>query len=336
MEKSITKQLIFDHFARKTSPLQREMVEEWLQKEANEEQYYEWLEEWESHYPQYVPQSDRAFESFSAFLHTNPHTVPLPGEDNTAEPYEVPPRSFMWRWLSAASVVLICSLLGWAFQENIFYKTYRTAYGEIKSFTLEDGSHIKLNTNSSLRVPRWGFGSKSREVYLEGEGNFTVKHTANHQKFIIKTPKDLEVVVLGTEFTLYARQHNSRVVLKEGKVQLRYQQDNQPKEVIMKPGDLVTLDRSNQLALKTTQQVKEFSEWEEKRFVFEETTLEEVAFILQENYGLVVDIKGKELSERVLMGSFRANNVDELLQSISELLEITVVRQGKHVQLADK
>jgi transmembrane sensor len=336
MEKSINKQLIFDHFARKTSPLQREMVEEWLQKESNEEQYYEWLEEWENHYPQYVPKSDRALEHFSVFLQTNPQIVPLAAEDTTVDSHEGPPRSFLWRWLSAASVILLCSLLGWVFQENIFYKTYQTAYGEIKTFTLDDGSHIKLNTNSSLRVPRWGFGSKSREVYLEGEGNFTVKHTADHQKFIVKTPKDLEVVVLGTEFTLYARQHNSRVVLKEGKVQVRYQQDNKPKEVIMKPGDLVTLDRSNRLALKTTQQVKEFSEWEEKRFVFEETTLEEIAFILQENYGLVVDIKGKELSERVLMGSFRANNVDELLQSISELLEINVVRQGKHVQLADK
>ncbi|HEV7351081.1 FecR family protein [Telluribacter sp.] len=335
METSITKQLIFDHFARKTSPLQREMIEEWLRNEAHEEQYYEWLEEWESRYPQYVAQTEQALERFAAFLQTNPLVVE---ETKTEVPDSGEPtgRSFWRKWLLAASVGLFLLLGGWVLRDDLLYKNYQTAYGEVKTITLSDGSVIKLNTNSSLRVPRWGFGKNTREVYLTGEANFSIVHTADDQTFVVKTPKEFEVVVLGTEFTMYARQHNSKVVLKTGKVQVRYQEANKQKEVMMKPGDLVTLDRENRVELKTTQQAQKYSEWEEKRFVFEETTLEEVACLLQENYGLEVEIKDKELSERVLMGSFKANNMDELLLSISELLDINVVRQGNHVQLSDK
>ncbi|GAB3177017.1 FecR family protein [Telluribacter humicola] len=335
MKTNITKELIFDHFARKASPLQREMIEDWLRTEANEEQYYEWLEEWENKYPQYIAPTDQILEQFSTYLASHPHPIESTEEDAPVDEPTVA-RPLWSRWLVAATTLILLGMGGWMFKDNILYTTYRTAYGEIKTITLSDGSLVKLNTNSSLRVPRFGFGQHNREVYLVGEANFSITHTAEHQKFVVKTPKDFEVVVLGTEFTMYARQHNSKVVLKKGKVQVRYQEANKQKEVMMKPGDLVTIDRKNRVELKTTQQAQTSSEWEEKRFVFEETTLEEVAYLLQENYGLEVEIKGQALSERVIMGSFKANNIDELLQSISELLDIDVVRQGNHVQLADK
>lgn len=335
MNSGITKNIIFDHFARKTSPLQREMIEEWLKSEANEEKYYEWLEEWESNNPQYITRTEQALENFITFLDTHPHQEEEHNEiisninRTTRRPY--------WsQWLVAASALFLLAIGGWVFRDDIMYTTYRTAYGEVKTITLADGSLIKLNTNSSLKVPRLGFGQHNREVYLVGDASFSITHMTNHQPFVVKTPKDFEVVVLGTKFTMSARQYNSKVVLKEGKVQVRYQEEDKQKEIFMKPGDLVTLDRSNKVQLKTTRQVQEYSEWEEQRFVFEETTLKEVASTIQESYGLVVEIKGQELSERVLMGSFKAKNVDELLLSISELLDINVVRQGDHVQLSVK
>ncbi|TDB67329.1 FecR family protein [Arundinibacter roseus] len=337
MKADISKQLIFDHFARKSSPLQRQMIEAWLATHEHEEQYYEWLEEWERTNPQYVATTALAWEKFREVINVSADTLELTTEDSQPSATLPIRRVAFGRQLTAAAVFIGFLLLsGWFFREPILFKTYQTAYGEIKTFRLLDGSIIKLNTNSSLRVPRWDFGRKTREVHLEGEANFSITRTADNKKFIVKTAKDFEVVVLGTEFTMYARKHNSKVVLKEGKVQVRYQEANSKKEVMMKPGDLVTLDRQNRMELKTTDQAQKYSEWEEKRFVFEETTLEEVAYLLQENYGLEVEIIGRKLSERVLMGSFKANNADELLLSISILLDINVVRQGNYVQLSDK
>lgn len=327
----VTKELIFDHFAKNTSPLQRKEIERWLLINENEEQFYKWLEEWESNHLQYTAETESAAREFSFFLQNNPGEED--SEASIEEVFEVR-NSFKWYWVAAT--VLFVLAVGGIFRNSILYKTYKTGYGEIARHVLPDGSEVKLNTNSVLQVPRWGFGDTNREVLLTGDASFSVKHTIDNKRFIVKTPKELEVVVLGTEFTVYARKHFSKVILETGKVQLLYKEDSKQKGLTMKPGELVTFGKSNKPQLKTTRQAEGYSEWEERRFVFEETTLEEIAYLLNENYGLTIDIKGDELPGRMLMGSFRANNVDELLQSISELLDISVVRQGNHVQLSDQ
>lgn len=331
----ITKQLILDHFDRKTSPLQRERIGEWVKDEANEELYYAWLEEWERSHLQYDAPTDPGLDRYLQFMDAYPPSALRVAPQEQA--FEPDGKRRLWtQWTVAATVVLLLGLGGWMLRDTFLYETYRTAYGEVKNFTLADGSTVKLNTNSALRVPRWSFGREAREVFLTGEGSFSVTHTADDRKFIVHTPRDFDVVVLGTEFTLYAREHSSRVVLEKGKVQLRYQEDDAEKEIMMKPGDLVTLNRNNEAEIRTTRQAEQYSQWEEKRFVFEETTLEELAYRLRDDYGLDVKIQGEDLSRREFMGSFKAKDVDELLLTLSELLDIRVARQGDRVEFSEK
>ncbi|RAJ97810.1 FecR family protein [Larkinella arboricola] len=329
MEYEVDKQLIFSYFGRTASPLQRELIAQWLRNEKNEEQYYEWLEEWENSHPQYRAQTDAAHQRYTAFLANNPQTDDVP---------ELPEhqKKNNWarrQWLVAASLLFLLSLGALVFQQQLLYQTYDTAFGETRSLHLSDGSRVLLNANSSLKVPRWGFGDRTREVMLTGEANFSVAHTPDHKNFVVKTTKGFEVVVLGTEFTVFARKRGARVTLNKGQVRLNYKAGTTRKQVTMKPGERVTFDPQNHIALKKVGTTQRLPAWNEKRFVFEETPLQEVAYLLEENYGLQVSINDSVLANRQLMGSFRADNVDQLLQSISELLDINVVRQGRQVQL---
>jgi transmembrane sensor len=253
MDSEINKELIFRHFARKVSPLQRERIANWLRSTVNEEQYYEWLEEWESRNPQYLTQTDKATQQYTTFLTDNPHTE----DARSINAPTILSVSRSWNrpfWLVAASVVLVASVAGLLFHKQLVYQTYTTTFGETRSIKLADGSSVRLNANSSLQVPRWGFGRSTREVVLAGEADFSVIHTPNDQQFVVKTAKDFEVVVLGTEFTVFTRKRGARVVLNKGKVQLHYQENKVAKQVTMKPGDLVTLDPENHIALKTLKQ----------------------------------------------------------------------------------
>ncbi|MFC5412861.1 FecR family protein [Larkinella bovis] len=330
MESEVNKHLIFSYFGRTASPLQRELIAQWLREEKNEEQFYEWLEEWESSHPQYHAPTDRAHQRYAAFLADHPQASEAPAD----EPEPLPPhRWHRKQWLVAASLLFLLGLGALAFEKPLRYQTYETAFGETRSFRLSDGSTVMLNANSSLQVPRWGFGRRTREVLLTGEASFSVTHLPNDQKFVVKTRKNFEVVVLGTEFTVFARKRGTRVTLNKGQVRLHYQEGVARKHLTMQPGELVTLDPHNQLALKKVRSPQLRPTWNEKRFVFDETPLQEVAYLLEENYGLQVSIRDSALADRRLMGSFRADNVDQLLQSISELLDISVVRQGNRVQL---
>ncbi|MBK7438349.1 MAG: hypothetical protein IPI77_16495 [Saprospiraceae bacterium] len=77
IKESITKELIFEHFNHKTSPIQRKMIYDWLLIRQNEELYYEWLEEWERMSPQYVIDSDRLTGNYLKFLAQTPNEKPI-------------------------------------------------------------------------------------------------------------------------------------------------------------------------------------------------------------------------------------------------------------------
>lgn len=332
MNAEINKEFIFSYLSGKTSALQKQMVDEWVKQPANEELFYKWLVEYEYQRPQYLTNLPEAIERFHAYadqFDQNPSLV-FPTEETP-----LPTQRYFGLWMLAACLIGGVLVGSWVFRNNIMYQTHTTAFGETKSLELSDQTKVTLNANSSLRVPRFGFGTQTREVLLTGEANFDVTHTPDHQKFIVKTNKGFEVVVLGTEFTVYSRQQTAKVVLNTGKVQLRYREGQTQKQVIMKPGDLVTLDQRNHLQQEVTPQPEKYAAWKDHRFVFDDTTLEEFAKIMDENYGIQVIIKDETLSKRTLVGSFRAENADELLGIVSEIFNIKIVKTGNTVILTD-
>lgn len=331
MESDVNKALIFAYFARQTSPLQRERIGQWLRERTNEEQFYEWLDEWETMHPQYVARSDKAYERYARYVgeHLPDDVTDRPSPRRTART-----NGWLTRWFIAASVLLVVGGSGAVlFRQSIVYVTYATPFGESRAWRLPDASAVVLRPNSTLRVPRWGFGRRTRHVRLTGEAEFRVTHTPTNQRFVVQTDQHVDVVVLGTEFTVSARQRGATVRLNRGRVVLRYRQGEETKQLTMKPGQLATLDRGGHVALNTPSRAPLRPAEAGKRFVFDETPLREVAYLLEDHYGLQVDLSDRRLADRVLMGSLRADNVDQLLQSISELLDINVVRQGNRVQL---
>ena len=71
--------------------------------------------------------------------------------------------------------------------------------GQNIEFTLEDGTKVWLNSNSTLRYPT-SFSEKERIVELEGEGYFDVVSDIS-KPFIVKV-SDYIVQVTGTEFNI--------------------------------------------------------------------------------------------------------------------------------------
>ncbi|GAB3707840.1 FecR family protein [Spirosoma flavus] len=336
MTPSDHKSLLFAHFANKTTPLERRMIDEWLKDEANQERFYAWLVEWENQLPIYQPDLDVPLARFENHIKMHPiEGVQEPAAEVPEISIETASRA-NFRWMAAAAVFILLALGGWINRSKLLYKTYQTAYGETRTVRLTDGSAVTLNAHSVLRVPRFGFGFRSREVDLTGEAFFAVQHRADDQKFIVQTPNGFNVIVHGTEFNVSARTHRANVMLHKGSIQMEYALGNSRQQLMLKPGDVVTMNSHSRPMLRHHVQPQPYLAWKDHRFVFDHMTLTDFGQLVTDTYGLRVEIESPTLARRTLVGSLQATHVDELLLTVSELFDLRVVRQADKVILKEK
>ncbi len=331
MKIQITPDVLTNYFAGRATAIQKQQIDDWVKDQANRELFFAALADYENQQPQYVADVDKAIQRHQASLAQACQPVE---PDEPASPF-VAHTNQQIRWLAwvAASVVLLMTA-GWLFRDDWLYKRYQTAYGQTQQLTLSDGSRVVLNANSRLRVPRFGFGAYSREVLLVGEASFAVAHTKDHQPFLVKTLQAFEVMVLGTEFTVYTRRQTGKVVLNKGSVQLRYREGRQARQLLMKPGDLVTLDQQGHARHRQLPKPEIESAWQQHRFVFTKTSLHDIAQLLADSYGLQLQITDPDLANWTVSGSFSANSADELLDLLMQASSLQYTRQGNNILIS--
>jgi ferric-dicitrate binding protein FerR (iron transport regulator) len=334
MDRQLSKSFLYTYFSGNATPLQKKMIEDWLEDKNNIEQFYLWLQEWETEHPQFIPNQDKALEHYLSRLENNePQIKPLVKQ--------VPQRQIYRRvgfsgWWIAATIAFIC-LASFLLKDTILYTTYATAYGEIKTLQLNDGSQVTLNANTVLQIPRLGFGKTSREVFLTGEAEFVVTHTINNERFVVKTPDHVEIEVLGTEFLVKSRDTGTKIALSKGKVKLQsFNGTTHPQPIIMRPGDIVEVNKHGKLTLQAAQPIQVHKAWKDHRFIFNNTSLQEIAEQIKETFGVQVIIPDTTLANRRVAGAYKAENANELLAVLSELLNMHISIDGKKVILTNQ
>jgi ferric-dicitrate binding protein FerR (iron transport regulator) len=330
MDPQVFKNILFAFFAGHATSLQKRLVRDWLAQEQNLEQFYQWLEEWETEHPQFIPNAEEARQLYLSRMKSRQYAPLL--TERPASKQTLPGKRTRW-WI-AASVALLCGA-ALLLQNHLLYHNYATAYGEVKTFWLADGSRVTLNAHSSLRVPRFGFGRRSRNVFLRGEAEFLVKHTPDHQRFLVRTPDSVQVEVLGTEFIVNTRPKGTKVVLTKGKVRLTSLRRVEAPPTAMEPGDVVRIDTQGKVSVQSSQPAGVHTAWKEHRFVFNHTSLREVADQVQERFGVQVVLSDTILAARTITGTYKAESARELLETVSDLLQdVHLSGNGKAVVLS--
>ncbi|SDK22253.1 ferric-dicitrate binding protein FerR, regulates iron transport through sigma-19 [Catalinimonas alkaloidigena] len=234
------------------------------------------------------------------------------------------------RWVAAAAVVLLMSVFAYVYFFNQ-YATFSTGNGEQLALSLPDGSQVILNANSELRYPhRW---EGQRDVYLEGEAYFAVQklHADTGMVKLVVHTADLDVEVLGTRFNVATRQQQTQVMLEEGKV--RIAADGQ--QVYMQPGELVEYTGPAQL-VKREANPRLYTAWKDQELILENRTMQEVATILEETYGLSIHIPDTSVANLRLYGSVNMDNADAILQALALSYQLDIVRDQDEVSIRKK
>lgn len=330
MKTPITPELLTSYFAGRATALQKQLINEWARDPQHQEQFYEALTQWEKQQPQYVPDVEAAMLRHQARMDAF-RSLPETGTDEVPV-MALPVRRYSRVWWVAASLTLLL-LAGWAFRDMLQYRTYQTAYGQTQRLTLPDGSRVVMNANSQLRIPRLGFGRFSREVWLSGEAAFTVIHTPDHQPFWVRTGQSFSIQVLGTEFTVYTRRQGGRVVLNKGQVRLSYKDGSKDRQLLMKPGDLVTLDRQGLVRHQQVAQPETESAWQHNHYIFTNTSLSEISQLFIDNYGFRLEFSDPELANWTVSGSFPAASATELLEVLMDASSLSYTREANRIRI---
>ena len=106
--------------------------------------------------------------------------------------------------------------------------------------------------------------------------------------------------------------------------------------LVLRPGEMV------QFAQKPTHYQRQlvekglYSAWKDHKLVFKNTSLREVAAILQDTYGFETESSRPELLDREISGSVPTDNVELLLQGIAEASAVSITRDGDQLTIEPK
>lgn len=249
--------------------------------------------------------------------------------------------SILLKYTAAVAVVMVA---GYFILKNDDHpgkeglKIFAAAYGERKNFQLPDGSVVILNAGSKMHIDE-RYGVSTRDIYLEGEAFFDVKHN-KALPFIVHTAA-MDVKALGTAFNVKAYPGEKmtetslvrglvEVTLKEGKNQKVLLHPNEKvqwklpdaetdaveaaakeKKILLPPSLVQNLTKTDR------NEIKEIA-WTENKLIFADEAFADIAILLERWYGVKIAFADEVTRNYRFTGIFEKEEIGAVLSFLKE------------------
>lgn len=258
--------------------------------------------------------------------------------------------------ISAAAVLLVGGFLAINYYNsgrNKSSKRFLAAYGERKNIQLPDGTDVTLNAGSKIEIKE-SFGASTRDVYLEGEAFFDVKHNAK-LPFIVHTTA-MDVKALGTAFNVkaYLDETITETSLIRGLIEVTLKESDNRKMLLYpnqkikwehsfaKTGNSNSKDRNGfnksdslvkKLLLTDLGNIKEVA-WKENKLMFEDELFSDIAIALERWYGVKIEFGDEMIRNYRFTGNFEKEDINTVLDFLKESRSFNyTIEQGKTLKI---
>ncbi|MCV9386560.1 FecR family protein [Reichenbachiella ulvae] len=301
-------EVLAKYFSNELTPKERQEVEEWRnESESNAEEFLAYSKIWHS---ETTVDTDAALSSILDEingLETMAEEVP-----NVKEPKAG--QVFLHFFKIAAAVLIGVGIGYFALSQFDLLQSPQqySSNAELMEVQLADGTIVTLSRHSTLSFLET---ENERLVEMDGKAFFDVKRDES-KPFIIRTAYS-EVEVLGTSFLVDASGsvESSVVVVESGLVAVTSKSDN-TEQVELKAGERAFFEESGHLA-KTTNTNINYLSWKTHLISFQSEPLEEVVQLLNENFGVEIQLSNDMLKNCVLTADFKDQEVNDILEIIS-------------------
>ncbi|HTF31051.1 MAG TPA: FecR domain-containing protein [Flavitalea sp.] len=227
----------------------------------------------------------------------------------------------LWSKISVAAILVVI-LTGSIFYFNQNGKT-STPYVSVdklskenRFFRLPDGSTIILGSGSKLNYPSSFDGLATREVYLEGQAFFDIKHNPS-KPFIVHTG-ELATTVLGTAFNIKAFPADQNIVVSVVRGKVKVTDKNKTLGVI-KPDEQIEYFKPDAKIVQKSVDNRTYLKWKEQDLLLDEVTFSEVAEILEERFKVNIAFTDSAMKNNRFTTTLKIDEqLDQILLSICE------------------
>jgi transmembrane sensor len=197
---------------------------------------------------------------------------------------------------------------------QLVYEEHAVPPGVKSNLTLQDGSKVILNSGSTLRYVK-NFETDKRELFLTGEAYFEVAKDSQ-RPFTVHTGA-VSTTALGTSFNITAYDNESLgVALLSGRVSVALDFE-ESSEVDLYPGEALLVKAQNGSHKKHRIQEDKVLAWTRKTILFEQTPMEEAIRVLENWYGVKIEIRNRPDRGLLLSGKFVDQTLEGVLEGLS-------------------
>lgn len=238
-------------------------------------------------------------------------------------------RSREWgrTWLPAAAAAGAVALTALIWTDREFAPAYRTAVGEQRLVVLEDGSRLRLNTNSAVRVVYWG---DTRRVLLRrGQAFFDVAYDPA-RPFVVAAG-GAEVRALGTRFDVRREADGVAVTLLDGRVRV---EDARGQAAELYPNEQLRVTPAGLTRARPA--AADAVSWTTGRLVFRDTPLAAAVAEVNRYSTRKIELDGEgALAAEPVSGVFDAGDVEAFAAAVAQVYDLRRTEAaGGDIQLA--
>lgn len=208
-------------------------------------------------------------------------------------------------------------------------RSYSTGIGEQRTVQLVDGSTVELNARSTIEVH---LTEQQRDVtLLEGQALFRV--AKDKQRPFVVRAGDAQVRAVGTEFDVYKKPTATVVTVVEGRVET-YDESDSPgtAAIVLSAGEQLTV-LPHIVTKPTRTDPSVATAWVQKRLIFEETPLSDVAEEFNRYNRRPLTIDDSELEKLRISGVYSSTDPASLINFLRSQNSIQVVETEKQVRV---
>lgn len=200
--------------------------------------------------------------------------------------------------------------------------------------TLEDGTEVWLNAESTLKYPDH-FDGSIREVALTGEAYFKVAKDRQARPFHVRTAGQL-VRVYGTEFNIFSYEEDQFVytTLVNGCISLT-RENSQDSELILTPGHQAVFGKTDGATKVKPVATDVVTSWRNGMFVFEDQTLDQIMRQLSRWYNFTYSFTSQEAASTIFMGRMaRSSKFGEVLEILEQSGHLKFDVKDNHIVIS--